>query len=196
MELRFSVLLDLIRQSVLDPNGAVARLLGLGVPMQGRILGLAIVMVLSAALATLSQMALALATGGQIRVSAASPVVLALMQGALLVYGAWAIAFFGRRMGGRGTFADALLLVVWMEFVLIVGQMVQFVLMFLFPMVGMVLTMVLLGLMGWLLVRFTAALHGFTNLALVALAVVGIFIGSALVIGIVLMSFGIFPVPA
>lgn len=82
-----------------------------------------------------------------------------------------------------------------MEFVLIIGQAVQLVLMVLFPLSALVLTIALVGLMFWLLVRFTAALHGFTNLALVAFGVLVVFVGSALIFGVVLISIGVMPAP-
>jgi hypothetical protein len=194
MELRRAFLFDLMKDTVVNPPKGVARLLALNPPLQARWIGLGIVMALSAVLATLSQMMLAVATDDQITVAPA-PVAMVLVQGILLVYGAWAMAFFGRRFGGTGQFADALLLVVWMEFVLIIGQAVQLVLMVLFPLSALVLTIALVGLMFWLLVRFTAALHGFTNLALVAFGVLVVFVGSALIFGVVLISIGVMPAP-
>lgn len=195
MQLRWSDLFELIRETVLTPGAAARRILALDLPMQARWIGLAIVIALSAVLATLSQMMMWAATDGQLGGAPAGPVWMALLQGALLVYGAWAMAFFGRRFGGRGTFADALVLLVWMEFVLIAGQTVQMALMLLFPLVAGLLTFALILLMVWLLIRFTAALHGFSNMVLVSLAVMGIFIGSALVFGITLISLGIMPPP-
>lgn len=194
MELRRAFLFDLMKDTVVNPPKGVSRLLALNPPLQARWIGLGIVMALSAVLATLSQMMLAVATDDQITVAPA-PVAMVLVQGILLVYGAWAMAFFGRRFGGTGQFADALLLVVWMEFVLIIGQAVQLVLMVLFPLSALVLTIALVGLMFWLLVRFTAALHGFTNLALVAFGVLVVFVGSALIFGVVLISIGVMPAP-
>lgn len=195
MQLRWSDLFELIRETVFAPRVAAGRLLALNLPMQARWIGLGIVIALSAVLATLSQLLMWAATDGQLGGSPAGPVWMALLQGALLVYGAWAMAFFGQRFGGRGRFADALVLLVWMEFVLIVGQSVQMVLMFLFPLVAAVLTFVLILLMIWLLIRFTAALHGFANMVLVSLAVIGVFVGSALVFGLALISLGIMPPP-
>lgn len=194
MELRKADLADLVKDTVINPPKGVARLLALDLPLQARWIGLGIVMALSAVLATLSQMMLAVATDDQITVAPA-PIAMVLVQGVLLVYGAWAMAFFGQRFGGTGRFSDALLLVVWMEFVLIVGQTVQLVLMVLFPLSALVLTIALVGLMFWLLVRFTAALHGFTNLALVALGVLVVFVGSALFFGVLLISIGVMPTP-
>jgi hypothetical protein len=82
-----------------------------------------------------------------------------------------------------------------MEFVLILGQVVQLAMVALFPMSALVLTVALVGLMFWLLVRFTAALHGFENIALVAFGVIAVFVGSALFFGIVLVVLGVMPAP-
>lgn len=194
MELQRAEVIALVRQTVLDPPRGVARLLALDPPLQARWIGLGIVMTLSALLATLSEMMLAVATDNRIA-PAPAPITMVIVQGVLLVYGAWAMAFFGQRFGGKGQFADALLLVVWMEFVLILGQVVQLAMVALFPMSALVLTVALVGLMFWLLVRFTAALHGFENIALVAFGVIAVFVGSALFFGIVLVVLGVMPAP-
>ncbi|MBD3786475.1 MAG: YIP1 family protein [Sphingomonadales bacterium] len=177
------------------PQQAAAALLALNLPGQARALALAVVVVLSAMLGTLAEIVFAFVTKVDLG-PAQSPVSLALLQGALLIYGAAMVTVMGRQVGGRGRFADALVLLAWIEFVLILGQIVQMVVMVLFPLVAVLATLGLVGLMFWLLVNFVAALHGFTNLMAVGAGVIAGFIASALIAGIVLVALGIVPVPA
>ena len=102
MELRRAFLFDLMKDTVVNPPKGVARLLALTPPLQARWIGLGIVMALSAVLATLSQMMLAVATDDQITVAPA-PVAMVLVQGILLVYGAWAMAFSDAVSVARGS---------------------------------------------------------------------------------------------
>ncbi len=186
----------LVWMTLRRPQEAAAALLGLGLPMQARLLALGVVVTLSAALGTAGEILFTFVTKLDLGPTQ-SPLPLAIIQGALLLYGAVMITFIGQRAGGRGGFADALLLLVWIEFVLILGQVVQMLVMALmFPMVAVVLTLVLFGLMFWLLVNFIAVLHGFKNLFAVGAGVVAGFFASALLAGIVFVTLGIVPVPA
>lgn len=177
------------------PRQAAAMLIALNPPRQARVLALGVVVVLSAVLGTLAEIVFAFVTKVDLGPTQ-SPVPLAMMQGALLVYGAGMVTFMGRQLGGQGRFADALLLVAWIEFVLILGQVVQMLVMVFFPLVAVLATLALVGLMFWLLVNFVAVLHGFTNLFAVGAGVIAGFIASALLAGIVLVSLGVLSVPA
>ena len=64
-----------------------------------------------------------------------------------------------------GGFADALLLVVWLEFLLTLAQAAQMLVMFVSPPLATIIAFAALGMFLWLLAQFTAALHGFRDLA-------------------------------
>jgi len=110
---------DLVIRTLRDPRGAAAQILAMGLPMQARWLALGAVIALSAVLGSLAEIMFAFVT--KIELGEGSPVPMAVAQGALLIYGAFAMTVVGRWCGGQGRFADALLLLVWMEFVLIRG---------------------------------------------------------------------------
>lgn len=184
---------DLVIRTLRDPRGAAAQILAMGLPMQARWLALGAVIALSAVLGSLAEIMFAFVT--KIELGEGSPLPMAVAQGALLIYGAFAMTVVGRWCGGQGRFADALLLLVWMEFVLILGQVVQVLMMVFFPLSAVVASALLLGLMFWLLVQFTAALHGFERLSTVSAGVIVTFFASALLAGVILLSLGIVPVP-
>ena len=176
-----------------NPRVVARMLMDMGLPMQARLLGLGLVVIGSAVLGTLAKILFSVAT--KLPTGPAEPLPLALMQGAMLIYGAAVLTLLGRIFDGRGRFADALLLLTWIEFVLLVGQAVQVLLMVIFPLSASFLALLLIGLMVYLLVQFTMELHGYENVALTALGVVLGFMVAALVAGVVLMGSGLVEMP-
>ncbi|MFT3687457.1 YIP1 family protein [Paenirhodobacter sp.] len=180
--------------SLRDPRGAARALMALDLPMAARWMAFGAVICLSAALGTAAELLFAFVTKVDIG-GPTQPLPMALMQAGLILYGAWAMTFFGRFMGGQGSFPDALILVVWLEFMLIAGQCVQLLIMVFFPIISVLGTVALIGLLFWLLTQFTAALHGFSSLAKVGASVIVIFLGSGILAGTLLVSLGFVPVP-
>lgn len=174
------------------PREVARALIALQLSPEARWLALLVVMVLSALISTAAETLLVALLGGQ-GSSFLSIVLVAALQGVLILYGAAAMTFFGRRAGGQGTFAEAMVLVTWIEFVLIVAQCVQFVVMLLVPALTMVGAAALVALLFYLLTQFTAALHGFQSLPKVALAVVAVFFGTAMLAGMIFVSLGLVP---
>lgn len=187
-----AALFALIRLTLTNPNAAAGVVVRLLSSSEARLLTLGAVAALSGALGVLGEQIFSFVTKIDLGPTS-SAIPMALLQAALIVYAAFAMAVFGRQFGGKGRFGDALSLVLWVEVVMIVGNLAQLVVMMLFPVVATLLTLVLFGLMGWLLIRFTAALHGFENLIAVGAGVVAVFLGSALVLASVMLSLGIAP---
>ncbi|MCE5972310.1 YIP1 family protein [Sinirhodobacter sp. WL0062] len=177
-----------------EPRVVARELIALNLPPRARLLALAIVIVVSAALGSFAEILFAFVTDQDMG-EPASPVPMAIAQGALILYGATAMTVLGRNFGGRGRFYDALLLLTWMEFVLIVAQVVQVLVMVFFPITSVIAMMAMMVLLFWLLVQFTAALHGFENLFKVAFGVIVTFLGSAMIAGMLMVSLGFVPVP-
>ncbi len=183
---------DMILRTLRSPQEAARELLAMNLPQEARFLALAAVMAISAVLGVLAEVLFAFVT--KIDLGAVStPVPMAFLQGGVMLYSAFAMSFFGRQFGGSGSFQDALVLVVWIETILIVGQVVQILIMVFFPLISVVGTLVLFGLMFWLLIQFTAALHRFDNIFMVGAGVLAVFFGSAMVAGALMLSLGIAP---
>ncbi|SOB98532.1 YIP1 family protein [Rhodobacter maris] len=190
--MNLALYLQLVRLSLTDPNAAAFRVTTLLDTAKARWLALAAVVTTGAALGAFAELLFSFMTGTDLG-PAASPVKLGIVQAVLLIYAAGAMTLFGRQFGGTGRFGDALSLVVWIEAVMVGGQILQLLLMVLFPLVSVVLTLALFALMLWLLVRFTATLHGFENLFLTAAGVLAVFFGSAMVLGALILGLGISP---
>lgn len=185
---------DWLMRSFSEPRVVAQELLALNLSPGTRYMAMMLVVVMTAILGTLAQMVFTVITKLDLG-DLTPPLTVVGLQAALLLYGAFAMSFVGQRFGGKGNFADALLLLTWIEFVLMVGQVIQVVLMVFFPISATIMSILLVGLMFFLLVQFTLVLHGFENPAAVAVGVFLTFIGSALIAGIVLVSTGLVSVP-
>ena len=195
--MNFDDLKALAGLSLRDPDRAVAALLGLGVPYSARWMGLVLTVSLSALLAWAGSALFPVTDGGPIGALVAQPISFAGMQLAGLVLAAGLMAGVGRLFGGKGNFPDALLLVVWIEFLLLIVQAVQVVLMLVFPAVASILGLLAVGLFLWLTVRFTRALHGFQSVALVALGMLGTMLVAGFILSFIAAAFGLIPeIPA
>lgn len=185
--------LALVRLSFSDPVAATLRVTQLLDSSRARWLAFGAVIALGAALGLLGEILFSLVTGVDLG-SAGSPFLMAAVQGALLLYSAFAMAFFGRQFGGQGRFGEAFALMIWIQAIMVGAQLMQVAVMLMFPIIGVLMTLVLFGVMLWLITLFTAALHGFENLMLTGIGVVVVFFGSAMLIGSVLLATGLSPV--
>jgi len=184
---------DLVRQSVQDPRGVLRRLIALDVPSEARWLGLGLVVVLAVLETRIALMLLPSVEGPDFLAVLSNPWIGVPAQAFALVLVAAAIARIGALFGGRGSFADALLLVIWMEFVMTVAQAGQLVVMLLLPPLGALAALAIMAGMIWITAQMIAELHGFTNIAKV---LVGMIAGFAIVVTILATLFatlGIFP---
>lgn len=194
MELRLGNLLTLARETVLSPRTGVPRLLALNPPMEARWIGAGLVVCVSAVLAYLANILFPVRVETPWDWLTSSPLKMMLSQSVGVLFTAGAMAFVGQRFGGRGSFPDALLLTVWMEFITLCVQVLQVVMMLLFPLIAQLLGLVAFGLVFWMIVRFTAELHGFSNLVAVSVGVVVTLLVGALIAGIVMSTLGLVPV--
>ncbi|HEY0214496.1 MAG TPA: YIP1 family protein [Paenirhodobacter sp.] len=192
--MNMSVFRAFVLMSLRNPRQAAQALLALNLPMPARWTAVGAVVALSAALGTAAEMVFAAVTKSDV-VPAAAPLAMAALQFGLVLYGAWAMSFFGKMMGGRGGFADALVLVAWIEALLLMAQVVQLILMLLVPALSFIGSIGLILLLFWLLIHFTAALNGFTNTVKVGVSVIAIFVGSGMLAGTLLVTLGLVPVP-
>ncbi len=185
---------DLLARSLSDPRSVARDLLGLNLSFPLRLQAMILVVILTTALGTFAQMLFertARVNPGDLT----APFAVIALQALLLLYGAFIMSFMGQRFGGKGNFSDALLLLTWIEFVLMIGQIVQLLLMVLLPVTGTIMSALLIALMFFLLVQFTLVLHDFQNPVMVTVGVFLTFIASALIAGIVLVSTGLIQVP-
>lgn len=175
-------ILALAELTLQDPRRATRALLAERVPLSARSLGLLLVAVVSAVLASLQVGARTEPVEPLIAAMMASPFRAALMQWLILGLSVLLVHRVGRLFGGSGTMPDALLVMVWLQFLLLGPQVLQLLAGLISPELAGIIGLVTLGGFIWLLTAFIAELHGFRSRGLVFLGI----IASALAAGFVI----------
>lgn len=170
------LLRDLVAQTLRDPRGAARRLIGSGLAGTAVLTGFGIVVTTSAVLAWLTMATVPAVTGDVVAGPQGAPLGIAVMQAVSILILAGVATVGGRAFGGRGRFPEALLLAVWLEFILILLQVAQLVLMLVFPFFSVLFGFVGMVLFLWLLTNFVAELHGFSSLPRVFFGIVAAFL--------------------
>jgi hypothetical protein len=183
-------LLSAAIDSVRNPKAGVARLVATDLPTP--VLWTALVAVVAVSV-VMGQGALLLVAGGAPSGNAylANPLVMWVIQLALLVVMVYAIHFVGQWMGGLGAFEDSLAIVVWLQFIMACLQVLQTVMIVFAPPIADVIGIVGLGLFLWLLTAFVAAVHGFASLGMVFVMILVSAFGITFVMSLILSVLGI-----
>jgi hypothetical protein len=167
MDPTLATLSALVRRTLQTPRDGARRIMALDLPVSARWLAL-IVVAAGSAIGTHLSIALMPPEQREMMLSLiASPLRTALLQAGIWAVIAGMIAAGGRMRGGTGSFADALILVVWLQFILLCLQLVQVVAGLVLPVLADLIGLAGLGLMVWLLTNFVAELHGFRSLVTV-----------------------------
>ena len=178
-------LASLMQLTLQDPTRAARALLAEGVPLRARTAGLLLVAVISALLTSLQ-----VGDGSQApdRITAfmlGSPFRTAVLQWGFLALSVVLIYRVGRAFGGRGSFPDALLVVVWLQTLMLGFQVIQLVVSPILPGLAGLVGLVSFAIYLWLLTAFIAELHGFTSRGLVFLSLVLTSLAAGFVLAIV-----------
>ena len=183
----------LIRATLADPGDGVRRIQSLGLSAQARWLAFAIVAIVTV---LPTEALLAAVPADKLtpwEQAMRRPFVAVAAQAVTMILASGAITVIGRWFGGRARFADAILAIAWVQFIMFMFQITQFALLALMPPIGVLFGLVSLGVFLWLLVGTTAALNGFTNRLLVLLGVVATGLVIAFGLGIVAVMLGVVP---
>lgn len=182
-------LVNLAQLTLQDPGQAARVLLAEGVPMRARTGGLLLVAVLSALMASLQ-----VGTGGAdldpfSAFMLASPFRAALFQWGFLALSVLLMHRVGRAFGGRGSLADALLVVVWLQIIMLGFQTLQLVVSPVLPPLAGVIGLVSFVVYFWLMSWFIAELHGFASRGRVFLGIILTGLAAGLVLAVLMILF-------
>lgn len=184
----------LLRETLSDPRAGMRRVLDIGLPVEARWQALALVAVVSA---ILSQISIFLGPmgqgGGMMPGMGGSPVRVVILQVLVLALIVFGVDRIGRAMGGRGSFVDALLVVVWLQVVMIALQLVQVVALILVPPLAALIGLASVALFFWMLTSFVTELHGFASRGRVFGVVLLSFFAMAFVLAFLLTLLGVAP---
>lgn len=170
--------------------------LDLNPPREALWTGLALVAVLNVLLLSVLQLISPVPMAFENQVFVLSPFAYVAIIGAFLTMLVLGVHYAGRLMGGVGTLAGALTIVVWFQSISLTLEAIQLVLVIISPAIASLFGMLSLGAMIWCLVNFINVLHGFSNLGKAAAAIVLALIGAAVCTGILLSIFGLGPTGA
>lgn len=165
------------RDTVQNPKEGARALLSLRLPANVAWVGLVLMAVVSSALSTVTF--LMSGASGDSSLDPAmvalftNPIQLAAMQAGLLLIGALLIHGVGRMFGGTGQINEALLLVAWLEFILLLLQIAQTMILLISEPMAAALGLFGLVLFLWLLSNFIAELHGFSSVLAVFFGIIG-----------------------
>jgi hypothetical protein len=163
--MRLSEVLPLIPATVTAPRPSFRALLDLHLD-RALLWQMLVAVACVTALLFVASMQLALALGGEpLPVPLPQPLMLAVIEFAMLALMALLIYWGGRMVGGTGELADSLLAVIWLQTVLNTLQIAQLVVMLLSPTLSGLIGVASVVLAFWLITVFIAELHGFRSLA-------------------------------
>lgn len=151
--------LPLARQAVFEPREAASAVLSIGVPSAALWPAFALFVILSSILVSVSEL-LSPSPNGILF----TPVPFAIVSGFAGAASVFAIWRVGRAMDGTGSLNETLLLMVFLQGILLIGQLAEFVLFLVAPPLSWLVSMALLVLAFWLNLNFIAVLHGFSSL--------------------------------
>lgn len=189
MDLSLASLLSAVRLTVQNPREGARLVMQANMPVAARWIAVAIMAILSAVLAHVSFGMMPADMRDQMGTAMASPFRTAIFQAFLMLISAHAILWIGRWRGGVGTFNDVLILMVWLQFILLLLQVIQIVFQVLLPVLAEVVGFMSVAVFMWLISSFIAEVHGFKSVAKTFLGVILAMIAMGFVLALFMLPF-------
>lgn len=181
----------LTARTVTEPRAVYAELRAMNLPQEVLWQALVAVVAVSVILAEMVNLVLAATLGGPAGQPILSPLAFAGIQLAVLSLSVLLIDRVGRMMGGQGDLSGAILAVVWLQFVMVCLQVVQSLLLLLFPFGAALVVLLGIAIFLYLLTAFVAELHGFASMGRVFAMILFVLMGVALGLSFVLTLAGV-----
>lgn len=164
MSMGVTDILAMAQYTLQNPRKGLRRVLDLNLSSGERFAALALMAVAAALLGHLSAALLRVSGNPLVDFLLASPLRMALIQGAGLLVTVAMVHVVGRFWGGRGKFDEAVLAIAWLQFFLMVLQLGElFSVVIGLPQLGILATLVSLAVFPWLLTMFVTEIHGFSS---------------------------------
>lgn len=185
MDLSLGGLLAMARDTVSDPREGARRIMAIDLTLQERWLTLLLMAIVSTLIAEVSVSIAPAPPPAPVTqpvqqvmlVLMSNPVLAALTQTAALFTGTLAVHRFGQARGGTGSLADAVSLMAWLQFIMLLLLVAQVLAEVLLPPLAALIGLGSVPLFFWLLTNFVAELHRFRSLgATFAGVIVGLFV--------------------
>lgn len=161
MILSLANVMSLVQLTLKNPRQAARLLIEANVPISARWMALGLTAALSAILAHVSFSMIAFEADEE--VLHINPVTSAIVQCFVLLGSAVVMFGAGRLFRGTGRVEDALLLTVWLQFVLLMFQVLQIVTQMILPPLSAIVGYSSIVIFLWLISNFAAELHRFSS---------------------------------
>lgn len=172
MDISLSHLLSLARFTLQSPREGARMVMSANVPTSARWAALALMAIGSAVLAHLSFGLMPAEMRDQMGAAMRNPFGTAIFQAFLMVASVFVAHWVGQRFGGKGSFDDALILMVWLQFILLILQALQIVVQIAIPPLADLVGIASIAIFMWLISNFVAELHGFQSVGRTFLGVI------------------------
>ncbi|GHE85113.1 YIP1 family protein [Aliiroseovarius zhejiangensis] len=194
MRLEPGYLFGMALQTVPEPRKVARDLFDLNLPRETLWTALALVVVVNAALGVLAGMMFPL-DAAQVGSVLSSPVLLGVIEASFMFGLAWGIYVIGRMFGGQGSLSDAIITVVWMEFIFLMVQALTLLLTVFAPGLAAITMIASIFLFFWVLSHFTTESHGFASTGMVFASILGFMILTVFALSFLLVLLGVEPAP-
>lgn len=182
-------MLRLCWQGLTSPREGASAVLSLGVPrvalwpMAGLVaVAVSVLMGLQGAIVGPPEIPL---EDGSVEPIAIAPLLLAGLVYIFVVGYAWALAFFGRRLGGTGTFEESLTLAIFLQMIMIGFQVAEIATLVVVPPLAGLIAIAGFFIGLWLNLQFIDVLHGYGSLLKSLLLMIAV--SAAFAIGLMFM---------
>jgi len=190
MDITPAFLMRMVRETLLAPRAAAAKMLNFGF---APIVGWMSLLLMAVASTVLTHISFAMIPSENLEMippesrelleaAMGSPIRTAMLLWVVLLISVHGIHKVGRWRGGKGSLQGAVVLVAWLQFIWLCLQIAQLVTQALLPPFSYVLGIFGPVLFLWLLTNFTAELHGFSSLGMTFLGIILTIIAVAVVV--------------
>ncbi|TKW65786.1 MAG: hypothetical protein DI616_12970 [Paracoccus denitrificans] len=186
-------LIWLARLSFRNPGQAVRQLQALALPVSARWMALVISVVLSTVLMVVTiriRPETVMPVLGEV---ANQPFAYAMLQLSFVAISAWLLTGMARAVGGRGDFGDVILVIAWIEFLLLIAQLLQLILLIVSPLLASLFGLASMIMITWVSVQLLRAVFGIANPLIVIMGLVAAFLLTAFLLSIIAAAFGLIP---
>jgi hypothetical protein len=192
MAFDFNTVAEAAKATMRNPRGMARAIMQMNIPVATGWVALLLMVVVSAVLTSIAVMIVPADPDPQVQADMqmllGSPFQLALLQAVVMAVSLLLIHNVGHRFGGTGRFADAVVLLAWIEFLLIGLQAVQIVALLILPPFADIVGLVGGVLFMWLLSKFIAELHGFRSALAVFFGIIATIFVASLAMALVMVG--------
>lgn len=179
---------NLVIVSIKDPATAARTLMELHLPSQALWMALALVAVLNTALFTLSN--LLMPGPSPLPAVFSSPLLYIAIVTVGLILTIYALYWIGRLFKGKGSLADVMVLIVWMQVLRVLAQAAALVLVMTVPVLAVVLVFAAALVGVYMLVHFVDQAHRFGSVGRSAMVLIASLLAIAFGLSLIITLFG------